>query len=440
MYKKKNLISEQNTIDMKKTQIELLKANSKLEKIIKDDALILKEYQEVFDSIKPISDYIDKMKNENITSQENTLFKISDEMVKLINKDNFNNYEFKYEKLQKVIPPLYLKSIKFEPKTINLYTFDKEHYTSEFNKLNSYLDSFSDLKITDSDLARHSLNKFLRVELQEKIEEIKKLIKSLKIHLDITKINNAVQLIKINTKKVSDKESKLKSDPITLNAIDNDNIFNYQKIKLFDEETILEPKIIPFNLEGGDIYSYLDNTTKKYLILNNLQLLKKDKELFIETVNEFNLYYIQYKYYELFLIEKLNYIKKNKHQITVFLTLRKIFSFYKSLNEKYKMIINPKENIFNKKLNKNERNKRKNMFFQHYFQIYIIYHFFKFLMVKIIKELKITNISIDNINIDDYSDKFDDSKIIYLLDNENNNEDKKELQKLLVLINIFYLN
>ena len=443
MYKKENLKNDQNIIDLKKTQIELLKVDTELKKQIEDDKLNLKEYQKVFDSIKPISSYIDRIKNEIISSQENNLSKTSDEMVKLINQDNFNNYEFKYKKLQKAIVPLNLEPIKFEPKPLNLYTFDKEHYVSIFNKVKSYLNSFSDIEITDSNLQKDLLNKKLIIELQKKIEEIKKLIKSLKIHLDITKISNAVQLIKINTNK--NKKSTLNLDSISLNPIDSNNVFNYQKIKLFGEETILEPNTIPFNLEGGDINTYLNNTSKNYLILNNLHLLKKYKKIFIETVYEFNVYYIQYKYYELFLIEKLNYIRQNKHKITVFLTLRKILSLYKSLNEKYKMIINPKKHIFNKKLDKNERNKRKKMFFQHYFQIYIIYHFFKFLMIKIIKELNITNISIDNINIDDYSDKFNDSKIIYLLDDDNDdnddkNEDKIELQKLLVLINVFYLN
>ena len=137
MYKKENLKNDQNIIDLKKTQIELLKVDTELKKQIEDDKLNLKEYQKVFDSIKPISSYIDRIKNEIISSQENNLSKTSDEMVKLINQDNFNNYEFKYKKLQKAIIPLNLEPIKFEPKPLNLYTFDKEHYVSIFNKVKS---------------------------------------------------------------------------------------------------------------------------------------------------------------------------------------------------------------------------------------------------------------------------------------------------------------
>jgi hypothetical protein len=450
MIKKSNL----NNNNLINSQLELLKINSQLKNINnKDRELFLKEYQEVLDAIKPISKYVDKIKNKTIPIpiKKNSLFKTSDEVIKLINEDDFNKYEFKYKKLQKNIPLLKLKSINFKPKIVDI--FDKKQYKiQDFNNLNAYLDSIPDIKIKDTNLEK---------QLQEKIIKIKKLknlIKLLIIPLDIKKINNAVQLIKIINK---DTENKIKLSKKTLditkinktiqliklntNKFDEDNKKEIEEINLFSKKNLdsnldskLNSKLEPFNLEGGDISTYLNNISKKNLIINNLQKLKKINKIFIKTINEFKVYYIQYKYYQLFLIQKLN-ITNIENQITVSLSLDKIFYFYKLFNKKYKIIINPEEEIFNKTLDIETKKKRKRMFLQYYFQIYIIYHFLKFLMIKIINDLNKTSItSIDNINIDDYQQQFTSSEFIYFLYDDTDDENKIELQKLLILLNILW--
>jgi hypothetical protein len=450
MIKKSNL----NNNNLINSQLELLKINSQLKNINnKDRELFLKEYQEVLDAIKPISKYVDKIKNKTIPIpiKKNSLFKTSDEVIKLINEDDFNKYEFKYKKLQKNIPLLKLKSINFKPKIVDI--FDKKQYKiQDFNNLNAYLDSIPDIKIKDTNLEK---------QLQEKIIKIKKLknlIKLLIIPLDIKKINNAVQLIKIINK---DTENKIKLSKKNLditkinktiqliklntNKFDEDNKKEIEEINLFSKKNLdsnldskLNSKLEPFNLEGGDISTYLNNISKKNLIINNLQKLKKINKIFIKTINEFKVYYIQYKYYQLFLIQKLN-ITNIENQITVSLSLDKIFYFYKLFNKKYKIIINPEEEIFNKTLDIETKKKRKRMFLQYYFQIYIIYHFLKFLMIKIINDLNKTSItSIDNINIDDYQQQFTSSEFIYFLYDDTDDENKIELQKLLILLNILW--
>jgi len=450
MIKKSNL----NNNNLINSQLELLKINSQLKNINnKDRELFLKEYQEVLDAIKPISKYVDKIKNKTIPIpiKKNSLFKTSDEVIKLINEDNFNKYEFKYKKLLKNIPLLKLKSINFKPKIVDI--FDKKQYKiQDFNNLNAYLDSIPDIKIKDTNLEK---------QLQEKIIKIKKLknlIKLLIIPLDIKKINNAVQLIKIINK---DTENKIKLSKKTLditkinktiqliklntNKFDEDNKKEIEEINLFSKKNLdsnldskLNSKLEPFNLEGGDISTYLNNISKKNLIINNLQKLKNINKIFIKTINEFKVYYIQYKYYQLFLIQKLN-ITNIENQITVSLSLDKIFYFYKLFNKKYKIIINPEEEIFNKTLDIETKKKRKKMFLQYYFQIYIIYHFLKFLMIKIINDLNKTSItSIDNINIDDYQQQFTSLQFIYFLYDDTDDENKIELQKLLILLNILW--
>ena len=450
MIKKSNL----NNNNLINSQLELLKINSQLKNINnKDRELFLKEYQEVLDAIKPISKYVNKIKNKTIPIpiEKNSLFKTSDEVIKLINEDNFNKYEFKYKKLQKNIPLLKLKSINFKPKIVDI--FDKKQYKiQDFNNLNAYLDSIPDIKIKDTNLEK---------QLQEKIIKIKKLknlIKLLIIPLDIKKINNAVQLIKIINK---DTENKIKLSKKTLditkinktiqliklntNKFDEDNKKEIEEINLFSKKNLdsnldskLNSKLEPFNLEGGDISTYLNNISKKNLIINNLQKLKNINKIFIKTINEFKVYYIQYKYYQLFLIQKLN-ITNIENQITVSLSLEQIFYFYKLFNKKYKIIINPEEEIFNKTLDIETKKKRKKMFLQYYFQIYIIYHFLKFLMIKIINDLNKTSItSIDNINIDDYKQQFTSSQFIYFLYDDNDDENKIELQKLLIILNILW--
>ena len=97
MIKKSNL----NNNNLINSQLELLKINNELKNINnKDKELFLKEYQEVLDAIKPISKYVDKIKNKPIPIpiEKNSLFKTSDDMIKLINEDDFNRYEFKYKK------------------------------------------------------------------------------------------------------------------------------------------------------------------------------------------------------------------------------------------------------------------------------------------------------------------------------------------------------
>ena len=193
----------------------------------------------------------------------------------------------------------------------------------------------------------------------------------------------------------------------------------------------------PFKLEGGDLFKYIekikDNIEKTSKQSDKIQIYKKIKRELIEIINKFNVLYIQYKYYELFLTSCLAYINENDHQITTYLSLREIYSYYQIVTKKFLIITNPKEYIFNESIEEPMRNQRKKMFFKHYFQIFIIYYFFTFLVEKIINELTNTAISIDTININDYTDLFDDTYITYLLDEENN----IELQKLLVLINLF---
>ena len=449
MIKKSNL----NNNNLINSQLELLKINNELKNINnKDKELFLKEYQEVLDAIKPISKYVDKIKNKPISIpipiEKNSLFKTSDDVIKLINEDDFNRYEFKYKKLQKNIPLLKLKSINFKPKIVDI--FDKKQYKiPDFNNLNSYLDSIPDIKIKDSNSEKQLQEKII------KIEKIKNLIKLLNTPLDLKKIKNAVQLIKIINK---DTESKILKKPldikinkaiqlikVNINKFDEDNkkeIEEIKEINLFSKEKNLDSKLNsklePFNLKGGDIHTYLNNISKKNLIINNLQKLKKLNKIFIKTINDFKVYYIQYKYYQLFLIQKLNVIDIEK--INISLSLSKIFNFYKLFNNKYKIIINPEENIFNKTLDIKIKKERKKMFLQYYFQIYIIYHFLKFLMIKIINDLNKTSLitSIDNINIDDYKDQFTNLQFINFLydDNNKDNENKIELHKLLILLNI----
>ena len=456
MIKKSNL----NNNNLINSQLELLKINNELKNINnKDKELFLKEYQEVLDAIKPISKYVDKIKNKPISIpipiEKNSLFKTSDDMIKLINEDDFNRYEFKYKKLQKNIPLLKFKSINFKPKIVDI--FDKKQYKiPDFNNLNAYLDSIPNIKIKYSNLEKQLEEKII------KIEKIKNLIKLLKIPLDLTKIKNAVQLIIIineedifyNIRLLKNSlDIKKITNTIQFNKFDEENKKEIEEIKEIDKINLFMKKskfeininsklesLESFNLKGGDIFTYLNNISKKNLLINNLEKLKNLNKIFIKTIDEFTLYYTQYKYYQLFLIQKLKDIKIT-NKITILLSLDKIFNCYKLFNDKYKIIINPKEYIFNKTLDLEIKKKRKKMFLQYYYQIYIIYHFLKFLMIKIINDLNITSLitSLDNINIDNYKDKFSNSQFLSFSYDNDDSENKIELQKLLILLNIMII-
>lgn len=189
MIKKSNSI----TFDLKKSQLELLKINSKLRNIdIENEKLFLRESQQILDELKPIKTYFDKIEkysNKMKTQikpikEETSLFENSEEVIKLLNKDDFNKYDFSYKKLQTIIP--LFKSIKFEPKIEDI---DIVNYkTQDFDKLSAYLDE----KPFISNLEEI---------LEKKIKEIKKIKmfikKNITIHLDIKKIEEAVQIIEI---------------------------------------------------------------------------------------------------------------------------------------------------------------------------------------------------------------------------------------------------
>jgi hypothetical protein len=465
----KTLSSGKNTVDLKRTQIELLKINNKLKKInTHDKESILKGYQEVFNAIQPISDYLEKMKKESMPDKENSLFNTSDKMIKLINKDDFDNYEFKYKKLQKVVPLLKLNEIKlrdididnslpdktyrgikdnkktlsidlkpvniptyvnviktehptvsfddkyeipsfqsikkkpitptfFNPIKMTLHNFEKE-YESEFAALNTYINTAPDLKVSVGDSyvndpdKEEKINKLI-AELEERIIEIKEFITLLELPLDIIKIKEAVQSLKIIKKEAIDIEfeknypqTKLDLEPIELKLIENENIFSSQKIDLFGEETELDSN--PYKLTGGDLIKYIekvkdniskDNIEKPFKKPDTILIYKRNKTEFIEIVNKFNVLYIQYKYYELFLTSYLNSINENAYQIKVFFSLREIYSSYQIFTEKFLIITNPKEYIFNASVEEPLRNQRKKMFFKHFYQKVIIYHIFTYL-------------------------------------------------------------
>ena len=62
-------------------------------------------------------------------------------------------------------------------------------------------------------------------------------------------------------------------------------------------------------------------------------------------------------------------------------------------------------------------------------------------MIKIINDLNITSLitSLDNINIDNYKDKFSNSQFLSFSYDNDDSENKIELQKLLILLNIMII-
>ena len=62
--------------------------------------------------MKNFTYFFTKMKTQiKPIKEETSLFENSEEVIKLLNKDDFNKYDFSYKKLQTIIP--LFKSIKF---------------------------------------------------------------------------------------------------------------------------------------------------------------------------------------------------------------------------------------------------------------------------------------------------------------------------------------
>ena len=314
-------------------------------------------------------------------------------------------------------------NIVFKPTNIILQSFDKDY---KFDKVDNFLEDYSN-ELENIKLKNNNL--------KLKIKKIKKLKKILLNSLNIDVIKQSVNLLEITKKKEIDED--IQNSDLALYNKKLINMKDYVPVS----KPVPEPNLDPdpeLDPEPDKVLyrpDFLLNLGKIYInteIINVKHNYKKNTENYKTIVDELKITYIQYKNYELLFINFFKNIEKiTSYKIKIFLTLPEIISIYKKYKKKYNIIKNPKKYIINETKNKD---KNKKMYLEDFFQIFIIYYFFKFLIKKIISRLSI-EIKLDNIK--EWKNLFTNDKeyIIYLL-NKNTN---LELQKMLILINSYII-
>ena len=310
-------------------------------------------------------DNIDKLKVTNdLTNFKERIEKISINSIEKIKPDT-DMYDFKertefinLENINNLTPDsdssLELDASIYENKLqiTNDYMFQNSNYTKEFiNRIENelvYIEKIvKDLKIR----IIYFKNEMNPIKIKE---EVTKFIKIEKI--DIPEFETVTGLdhdIKFNQVNLIDKEITIKNNKYSMS---NEEIFT-------NEEFLIQSG-------SGEKLNDFFNVAMKYN-----ELLKKRK-IIIElkqVIEEYNLIYIQYYYYQLFIIKNINRFK-GENKIYQILNKKSLLTYLNILNKLNDIILKP-EDIFSD-INSRQRNVHSIFFFRYYHVIKILFVFF----------------------------------------------------------------
>jgi len=353
---------DNNIIDMKKTQIELLK----LLKKINSTSNLDESYEDIFIDITKISNILSKLKDTPLLNTK--ILEKADLIIKKINDKYDEPIEVTYTNV-KLHPPIKLKPMEFDDSLLKL---EESDYESHYNKLHSYIDEKEALITETEDTT--SLESILN-DINETINTIDLLCIKLKEPLN-------KETIKKNTSSVHFSEDSSAEGLIEISSSDiepptdlSKNIFNGNTIKIYDNELTLDndPQI------GGHLDTYINLSLNKYGKKTKLEFITeiniKIKEL-ENKINEFNILYIQYNYYQLFIIKKIQQlITLPNHKIFSNISVGTIKEYYNKIEPLFEIISN-KTDIFTNATNKI-------YYFKHYYIITILYYFLKYVNDKV---------------------------------------------------------
>lgn len=452
----KNLLQKGGyQIDLKKTQTELLKILKNLKDSGKKEPST--DYDEIYKELNILIDYLNKLDKNNI-EVEQSLFIHPDPITQMINYVGPDNVEFKLHENLKIKPILKLKNINIKDDSITDFT----NYENIEDKLKDNLDrkinySFKDLDLELSDeLLKESEGikkdfENLTDYLVKKSDEIKSLpfpgketelinkIKSLsddarKLYFINERIMTLMNKEKIND--IVDKYIDIKELTDTeqlegqfFNLLPNTINLSFPKLDLDFEKTNI--KIDNLNLDndpeinlkftGGDgllnVHDLISRLGKKDSTELESELQEKINQL-NRLIKLFNITFIQYSYYMLFVIRKTEKLSNLGGKIFFRLNGKQINEYRNKLVKLYYVINNPK-GIFSGSQNK----LKKTLYFKHYFIINILFNFFDRIVKKFGKSLQSEK------NVIELLDK-------QILEDTDNNEIEK--YKYFKLFNLYY--
>lgn len=310
-----------------------------------------------------------------------------DNIDKLKVNNDLNNFKERIEKIS-------INSIeKMKPDT-DIYNFKERIESINLENINNLTpDSNSSLEL-DASIYENKLNitndymfqnfnytkEFIN-SIENELTYIEKIVKDLKVR--ITYFKNEMNPIKI--KEEVTKFIKIEKIDIlefeTVTGLDHDVKFNEahlidkeitiknNKYSMSNEEIFTNENFLIQSGSGKNLNDFFDIAMKYNELLKKRKIIIELKQV----VEEYNLIYIQYYYYQLFIIKNINRFK-GENQIYQILNKQSLLTYWNILN-KLNDIISKPEDIFSD-INSRQRNVHSIFFFRYYHVIKILFVFF----------------------------------------------------------------
>jgi hypothetical protein len=172
-----------NIVDMKPTQIELLKTLKKLDNNLELNDNKKEKLMDIYTifskELEPINHYFEQLKNNKLINVSNTFLESADIITKLINDKTTEKYQIKFPKHISIIEPITLKEIKIKDIKLDDINFKPKNKDLKMN--------LKDIKIDDIDFKPK--NKDLKMNLTDiKIDDIDFKPKNKDLKMNLTDI------------------------------------------------------------------------------------------------------------------------------------------------------------------------------------------------------------------------------------------------------------
>lgn len=292
------------TVDLKKTQIELLKILQRLKVPETDRTKIIHTYELIFKDLEPIVKLLKTLKVNSFINLDDHLLRYADPITKFINYVGDESIDINLKPMNKVKPILKIKDINFEDgNVIDSGIVDKANNLITKNNSNKLDINFNDkfdnslIDIGNKKIDLNNENK-LSINLRDDIFDNSMIDKgtqildqstSNKLTIKLPDLNILDEKLAKNTNQQLTNDSSnsidinFKDEELVSDTIDTTSIFDIKPIKINLKDTDLgETDIDKYESENAKLYSYIKNhDTFK---IGNIAKLKKILEELDDTI------------------------------------------------------------------------------------------------------------------------------------------------------------
>jgi predicted DNA-binding protein YlxM (UPF0122 family) len=245
-------------------------------------------------------------------------------------------FEVNLDKIKRLDTSIFLKEIDL----------DKDRFQREISIPKKFIDdNYEIIK-----LRMESVNQEL-VQIQKIVDLLEDRIEFYEVEMNLKKISenaqNHVSIEELNVPEIEDVDGFNKKIPIVKTDLSNKEIridkFNIlqEDLEEYYNEAFIDK--IRIQQRGGTVSKYVEISIEYAKLLRKRNLLFK----FRETIDKYNILYIQTYYYQLFALKNINkFAEKSKQPIYQIIKKPTFLNFLTILNQLNTVINNPKE-IFN---------------------------------------------------------------------------------------------